>query len=691
MNGVIKNMLQSDIKTKNKINSNLKNKKNTYMLIAIGLVLILLSSVLLYSLISIREVEEEIEDLEPTVPITHLITKTYAELKEEGLLDYIDVVDDRISPYENQALIFEVLRIRHRGLLEKLLKPGLSWRIKPEFYFITEIDGAEYVSKDVKQHGRVTEVLFNTWDSMFQENKVVRNVEEEQETSEVTLTIVERERIGLLGLRTRDVKKDSFTVTYCYRTGRWTGDNYFGHPQGYGYYLGDTFEIWFNLYQPDFDNDYIPYWTEVNILGTDPTVDDSKLDPDGDGIPTYWEWKWGYDPFTWDDHANLDPDIDSLSNIQEYQLEKWFANPFIENIYVEVDYMEATGIRDPAHVFYEETKQGLIERFAQHNIKAFFDDGWPNTPPNGGGQELPHIERLSIKSGMILQYYNNYFPDERKGSFIYCVLGHRGAFMNPAKGNVYDTIFIWTIPFSIFSPIRLAEGFIGYGIFPTPRGVRIAQGAVLLHELGHVGGLAWGFFEGIDNTSYFHWLFPGKTYSEKWGNYRSVMNYAVMYRPDLLDFSHGQNGPPYDQDDWANFHLGGWSRTSLRIFDSYPRELDESEYPALFSWDQIQLDTERPPITGYVYDQNLTEAFERKVGDWSPNTRYNVEWEVHRLVEEEQYPHFRDIKVFVSPKDIASKYHHIWSLFMEGDFDSEGNIVFAHSIPFEILTLNYYS
>jgi hypothetical protein len=666
--------------TKNKLKLRTLNKKNMYTLITIGVVIILLGSVLIYSLISVREVEEKIEDLEPTVPINQLITKTYAELEAEGLLDYIDIVDDRISPYENQALILEVLRIRHRGLLDELLGilPSLSWRIKPEFYFISEMDGVEYVSKDVEQHGRTDEILFNTWDTMFQERKIVRNVRQEQETSEVTLTIVERESIGLLGLRTRDVKRDSFTVTYCYRTGRWTGDNYFGHPEGYGYYLGDTFEIWFNLYQPDFDDDYIPYWTEVNILGTDPTVDDSKLDPDGDGIPTKWEWKWGYDPFTWDDHANLDPDIDSLSNIQEYKLEQYFANPFIENIYVEVDYFGRGGWNDPPHVFYEESKHALIERFAQNNIKAFFDDGWPNTPPNGGGQELPHYNRLSQDSGMILEFYNNYFPDERKGTFIYCILGHAGGFQHPAKGNVYDAIYVGS-PRPALSINTLIVSPLTFGTYPTPRRMRIAQGAVLLHELAHFGGLTFDYFEGIDNYTYMHHRFQGSEYKEKWGdNYKSVMNYPIMFRPDILDLSHGQNGPPYDQDDWGNFHLGGWTRPSPMVEEAGYDTLDVTAIAEL----------ERPPVTGYVYDQNLTEAFERTVGDWSPNTRYNVEWEVHRLVDKEQFPHYRDIKVLVSPRDIGGKYHTLWSLYIEGDFDSEGNIVFAHSIPLETLLLN---
>lgn len=657
--------------------------KKSHGILAICIILMLIVSGVLYSFLFVEK-DENKEAAVPTttVPMTHVLTKTYDQMKEEGLLETMTIVDDRISPYENQGVILEILRIRHRGLLDKLLTPGRAWKTPPEFYFITEMDGMEYVSKDVEQHTRVTEVLFTTWDSMFQENKIVRTVEQEQETSQITLTIVEREKTGVLGFRTTDVQKDSLTVTFCHRTGRWTGDDYFGDADGYGYYLGDTFEVWFNLYRPDYDNDHMPYWVEVNILGTDPTKDESTTDPDDDGTSLFWEWKWGYDPYTWDDHAALDPDMDSITNIREYQFAEYFADPYIENIYVEVDYMEATSLTDPAHVFYDESKQGLIERFAQHNIKAFFENGWPNRPPNGGGQVLQHYERLSQDSGMLLQYYKNDFPDERKGAFIYCLLGHKGGYQHPAEGNVYDTITFWTTPYSIFSMKRLIEAYIRFGQLPTPRGVRVGLGAALLHELGHFGGLVSEYFEGVDILDFnlnggamFDFL-QGRDFRETWGDYRSVMNYAYMYRPNLFDYSDGHNGPPYDQDDWANYHLGGWSRTSLEIEEAYYLvwgEEWESKREYLIEKD-IEL-IEKPPITGYVYDENLTKEYTQQMGAWSPNTRWDVEWEVHRLVEKEKYPHFRDIKILVSPKDIKSKYHTFWSLFEEGDLDGEGHII----------------
>ncbi|PNX52652.1 MAG: hypothetical protein BV458_08515, partial [Thermoplasmata archaeon M9B2D] len=94
-------------------------------------------------------------------------------------------IDDRISPLENQGLTLEVLRIRHRGCLERLMKPGNSWKTNPSFYFISNMDGLEYASKDVTQHGRTAEILFNTWDTMFEENKIMKDAEEEQQTSTV--------------------------------------------------------------------------------------------------------------------------------------------------------------------------------------------------------------------------------------------------------------------------------------------------------------------------------------------------------------------------------------------------------------------------------------------------------------------------------------------------------------------------
>ena len=103
--------------------------------------------------------------------------------------------DNRISPNENQGLTLEVLRIRNRELLNKIMNSGNSWKNKPNLYFITEIDGQEYISKNVGSASRgITETFFMEWDTIHMENKIVKDAEEEQEISYVTLRIMERKK-----------------------------------------------------------------------------------------------------------------------------------------------------------------------------------------------------------------------------------------------------------------------------------------------------------------------------------------------------------------------------------------------------------------------------------------------------------------------------------------------------------------
>jgi hypothetical protein len=594
---------------------------------------------------------------------TYVYFEYYATKKVTPPQQTSVTIDDQISPLENQGVVLEILRIRDRTLIDKLLKPGKSWETKPSFYFISNMDGLEYVSKDVTQHGRTTEVMFNTWDTIFEENKIMKDVPEEQETSVITLTIMEQIKSGLLGLKTQNVERDSFSVTYDFRTGRWSGKDNFKDHDGYGYYLGETFEIWFNIYQIDYDGDFIPYWTEVNILGTDPTVDDSKLDPDGDGIPTAWEWKWGYDPFTWDDHQNLDPDLDGLSNIEEYQMAKWFADPFIQNIYYEVDYMGRGGPFDPPHYFFEESKQGIIERFAEHNIKLLFDDGWPDTPSNGGGQELPHIAKISQDSGMMLQFYDHYFPDERKGIFRYLVIGHGGGFQHPSKNNVYDTTQIAYIS-ARFKPLQMAFNFVLGGAVPTARGKRVQLGSLILHEMAHSCSVDADncHFGGIDNISMGTYLFPNKNYVKTWGQYHSVLNYLYTNSPKTFDLSDGQNGPPYDQNDWGYMFVG---------YFQYNANLIEEPYYEAGTGETLVKSEFR--VTDYTYDANLTEQFVNYIGDYSPINPINMNWSVYRLNDKEKNPEYREIKIFAQPKIITTQQ---WVLNQEADLDADGNLRF---------------
>lgn len=577
-------------------------------------------------------------------------------------------IDDRISPYTNQGLILEINRIRHRGLLEKLLKIGTSWREKPSFYFISNMDDLEYVSKDVEALGSSSETLFNMWDTMFHENKVVRDVDEEQETSEITLTIVERVKKGLLGRRFQDFERDTIHVTYDYRTGRWNGDDNFRDYDGYGHYVGSYFEIWFNIYQIDADGDFIPTWTEVNVLGTNPQIDDSKLDPDGDGIPTAWEWRWGYDPHIWDDHVNLDPDIDGLENIEEYKMAKWFADPFSQDIYVEVDGMERGGFFDPPHVLWVESQQAIIERYCQHNIKLYIDHGWPDTPKNGGGELLPHYGTVSQDSGMILQFYNNYFPDERKGIFRYAVVGHSGNFNHPAKSNVYDTMHIGANIKQMVTG-NLKKVFLQHKHPITPRAWRLSVGARLMHELCHTVGITPWSFEGCDNLSYFASKQARKQYDETWGNYYSVMNYYYLLSDmSLFDYSDGSNGPPYDQNDWEHLYLPTFQTDAFVVEEIYfgppctDKIVDELG-------SRVRLEARSD---NWNYSEQLTQRYIDDLQDWSPIDPIKTDFRVFVKTDGANIPSDRNIRIYGKP--IVEPTHAEWVLVKEGYVNEDGMI-----------------
>ena len=74
-----------------------KNKINKGVAIIIVLILVIAGVLISYD-VFIRDKEDD-------------------EVKEQ-----IVEIDDRISPYTNQGLMVEILRIRNRGLLDKMMK-----------------------------------------------------------------------------------------------------------------------------------------------------------------------------------------------------------------------------------------------------------------------------------------------------------------------------------------------------------------------------------------------------------------------------------------------------------------------------------------------------------------------------------------------------------------------------------------
>ena len=472
------------------------------------------------------------------------------------------VVDDRISPLVTQGIVFEINRIRSRGIIDVMMKSGSSWKSPPSFYFITNIDDKEYVSKDVVSAGGASsETLFHTWDSIFMDNKIAEKTPQEQPTSKLTLTIMERDPAGFLGRKYKDVEKETINLIYDYKTGHWTGDDSLNDSDGYGHFVGANYEVWFNVYQMCYDNDLVPYWTKVNVYHLNGTFDCTNYDPNGDGIPLPWDFKWGYDPFAHDNHSMADPDRDGLTNLEEYQMAKYYADPFHKDIYIESDGMMKKGFFDWNHVFWEESQQILIERFAEHDVCVYIDNGWPGDSSIGGGELLPFVDTLSQDSGMLMQFYKWHFADDRRGIFRYLVIAYNSGFSIPSINNRYDTLTADSSPYKMY--IRRTAF--------TPRVQRLMLAAAVMHELGHTLGIAPWTVGGNDNMTWTLSKAQKTEFLDKWGNYKSVMNYYYIFNKKIVDYSDGTHGPG-DVNDWAMFNY-----SYFKYNDKY------IEFPG-FSW-----------------------------------------------------------------------------------------------------------
>lgn len=479
---------------------------------------------------------------------------------EEKTIEKTKTVDNTISPDNTtQGVFLEIKRIHKKGIEEEFRKIGNSWKKKPTFHFEAIVDDGLWIGDD-----------FNDWDTGYVGWESLKDVEDEQETATVGFKIFETKK-KLIG--TEDIEMESFDVIYNFKTGRWSGDDSFNDSDGYGHINGENYEIWFSLNQFDVDSDGIPYWTENNVLGTDPWVDDSKLDPDNDSIPTSWEWKWGYDPFKTDNHTTLDPDLDGLENIEEYKMEKWLANPFYKEIYCEVDFMEKGHFYEMEHVLWKESQWMVMDRYSPHFITLHVDDGWPGGPTNGGGEYLRYIpETIEPASGISSEFYKYHFSDERKGVFRYIFIQAGEIGWNAAQDSDWhpDTL---SLPASRKLYIKMMRP-----IAVTPRLQRLTMAICFIHEMGHSLGITYDVINGCDNKSMVgrNDLPPLQKLKVKidainyWDTYESVMNYN-KFGHYVMDYSDGSHGI-HDFDDWGFIDLTYFqekSRSTYGIGDDY--------------------------------------------------------------------------------------------------------------------------
>jgi len=343
--------------------------------------------------------------------LINMVPSVFAESQNSFFIgehdSYIPQIQtSRVNDYDplvDQEITVEITQIRAFDRIDRFSDP--------DFYVKVIIEGTEYQSP--------------VWKNMkYLDNldwKITHDIPEDLENVSIKIQLWDwnpgLDRLCDIASNDQERRIQDIELLYNVSIGHWYGDDFtnteptFSDPSGYGrangcddnsiYREDRDCELYFNIYQNDYDNDTIPYWTEVNIYGTDPMKDNTGEDADNDSIPIEWEHKWGwtshrwwgirqkYSPFEWNDHHNLDPDQDGLDNYEEYLTSQWGSDPFRKDIFLELDQMQI-GPNGEGHLVPPESKILIREPFDKHNIVFHLDDGLL-----GGGEILPYDKNTS--------------------------------------------------------------------------------------------------------------------------------------------------------------------------------------------------------------------------------------------------------------------------------------------------------
>ena len=469
--------------------------------------------------------------------LTSNATINLSMANEQTETDFDPLVDVEVT-FEVQAIRFleedvqavSIDRTVSFGILDDLIKKTMTRNDNPNIYLKVFINDVEFES-DVWSDSKY--VYDPQWTATL-------DVPDEEEFVNVKIQLWHSMGGDPADDRICDISGnlDTFDVELIYsiKTGHWTGDDKLSDdPSGYGrlcgcddgtiYKLNRDSELWFNIYQNDFDGDNIPYWTEVYNYGTDPEVSNTGEDSDNDDIPIEWEWKWGYDPFVYENHEGLDPDGDSIDNFEEYLTSEWFSDPFRKDVFVELDLMDE-GPDGEKSYFPQNSKELITTAFNVQNIVFHLDYG------SMGGHDIIPFDEL-VEGDELYHIYIDYFlhgdnSNWRRGVFRYGVVLY--ASEGPAGYR--------------FRPNAFQISTVGHEaiLSDKPWTIRdVVYASAYMHELGHTfdfnpipGHNRLGGILGLID-----WLI---TYS-----YKSCMNYGYIYL--LVDYSDGSRRYP-DKDDW---------------------------------------------------------------------------------------------------------------------------------------------
>jgi len=431
-----------------------------------------------------------------------------------------------VDPLVDLSITINVLKIRSLEHDDPQLnfKEIIDEQSDPDFYFVLFVNDDRF-SSDIFWNEKYI------YDTPF---SVTVDVLDEYEDISLVLQLWDAADEGINDDRLCDISPDTgmnddsydVEINYNLKNGHWTGDDALEDLSGYGrlngcddgtiYSLDRDCELWFSITQNDYDTDGIPYYMETEVYDFDPMIDDTEIDYDEDGIPNWWEWKYGYDPIVWEDHLENDPDNDGLNNINEYRTAHWFSDPFIRDLFLELDQMEE-GPNHQASLLTNGAKEMLYTSHDRQNVVYHLDDG---TWDNQTGSEYIPFDPVT-DSGELREIYDDYFlhGDEenwRREIFHYGVVIH---WSNRVEGNAFGSNRFQISAYLLEKKVE-EHGF--------NRDVTYAS--AYMHETGHTLG-----FWPIPGHNQYGWLLRILL-----PLYKSCMSYGWIYRmvglvfPNLL-------------------------------------------------------------------------------------------------------------------------------------------------------------
>jgi hypothetical protein len=474
--------------------------------------------------------------------IMFLLMLFFAPVIESRNEPFQQLVNEDFDPLVDIEVTVDILKIRSFDKVEKQLhilpydlaiiqkREYVDENSDPDFYLKILINNEEFTSN----------IWYDTKYVYTPDFTTTLNVPDDIEFVDITIQLWDWNEDGdvLCDIGNEDKDVD---IVYSVKTGHWTGDDQINDLSGYGrlngcddgsIYLRDLdCELWFDVYQNDYDNDRIPYWTEVNVFGTDPEINNSGEDDDGDDIPIEWEWRWDYDPTIAEDHKNLDPELDSINNYEEYLTSQWGSDPFRKDFFIELDQMEESPQGEKS-LFPEESKELLYTAYNRQNLVYHLDDGsW-----EGSGSDIIPFDELSTWRELDPIYFNYFLHGDpqnwRRGIFHYGVLiyqydGPPGCAFGPNCFQISSKLLDEKAQIPFFERNEV-------------------YASVYMHETGHTLGF-WPI-PGHNRRS-------GAPWKIGWWltrTYKSCMNYGYMYY--TVDYSDGSR-LIRDYDDWSRMDL----------------------------------------------------------------------------------------------------------------------------------------